>query len=600
MTHTPHAEYTSRLEARRATAEEARASDDRIVRARLLLFVAAAVFVWFFRARLHPAILVGAPLAGFAGLLVVHARTRRALARAERSVAYYERALDRLGGRFAGLGETGAEWLDESHPYAGHLDILGEGSLYELLCGARTASGRRTLANWLLHPADPDEILARQIAVRDLRDRIDLREDLAVLEDEIVEALGADDLTTWATGPSPLPAGNAVRFGALSLATLTVAGAVATIWLGSPPLVWMLLVDAVFWFPLRKRVHAVIDAVEGPAPALRQIRRALERIEREEFGTGRLSEIDAALGSNDPPASLAIANLLKRVDALEARENMMFTVVSFALLWGTNFSFAIERWRTRHGSDVEGWIRAVGELEALLDLSTLAYEHPEYTFPTVTPGETRLHGEALAHPLLLECLANDVSLGNPADRDEGEVTPDILVVTGSNMSGKSTLLRTVGVNVVLAQTGAPVRASRLDMSPAAIGASIRTLDSLLDGASRFYAEIHAVKRAVDQANSSLPGLFLLDELLHGTNSEDRRIGADAIVRAFLEREAIGIITTHDLALAAIADDLGSRAKNAHFEFALDGDEIRFDYTLHPGTVKAGNALAIMRAAGLDV
>jgi DNA mismatch repair ATPase MutS len=280
---------------------------------------------------------------------------------------------------------------------------------------------------------------------------------------------------------------------------------------------------------------------------------------------------------------------------------MMFAPISLALLWGTNCSFAIERWRSEHGSKVGGWIAAVGELEALLDLSTLSYEHPEYTFPSVVAGEPRVWAEGLAHPLLLECTPNDVAVGGVAATPEDtERPPDLLVVTGSNMSGKSTLLRTLGVNVVLAQAGAPVRASSMDLSPVAIGASIRTLDSLLEGASRFYAEIHAIKRAVDQAETAPPGLFLLDELLHGTNSEDRRIGAEAIVRAFLDRGAIGVITTHDLALAAIADGEGSRARNAHFEFALNDGEIKFDYTLHDGTVKAGNALAIMRAAGLDV
>jgi len=576
----PHIEYAARLEARETRVAEAKAREDRIVRVRLVLFIAAGLGVWLLWGRAHPGILIGVPLVSFVGLVVAHTRTRRALARAERAAAYYSRALERLAGQFAAAGETGAEWMDDAHPYSSHLDVFGHGSLFELLCGARTAGGRATLADWLLHPADPGEILARQGAVAELRDRIDFREDLAVLDDEVVEALGAEDLIAWANAPSPLPTG-AARIVALALAATTVVAAVASIWLGPPPLVWMLLVDLVFWWPLKARVQAVIDGVEGPAPSFRQIQRALERIEREEFKTERTGRIDAALGSHDPPASVVIASLLKRIDALEARGNMMFAPISLALLWGTNCSFAIERWRLEHGSEVGGWIAAVGDLE--------------------TAGEPRVWAEGLAHPMLLECTPNDVAVGGgEATPERTERAPDMLVVTGSNMSGKSTLLRTVGVNVVLAQAGAPVRASAMDLSPVAIGASIRTLDSLLDGASRFYAEIHAIKRAVDQAETAPPGLFLLDELLHGTNSEDRRIGAEAVVRAFLDRGAIGIITTHDLALAAIADGEGSRARNAHFEFALDDGEIKFDYTLHDGTVKAGNALAIMRAAGLDV
>ncbi|MDX1393303.1 MAG: DNA mismatch repair protein MutS [Gemmatimonadota bacterium] len=593
----PREEYVDRLDARGETVREAERRDERIGQLRLGVFVIGVAGLWLLRDRLHPAILAGVPLTAYVALVVAHARTRSILRRARRAVAYYERALDRLEGRFAGVGPTGIGIVDEEHPYALHLDIIGIGSLYQLLCGARTTTGRRILADWLLAAADPAEILARQEAVAELRDRIDLREDLAVLDHEVVAALGARELSAWARAPSPLPDATVMRVAARSLAGLTLAAAVSTAWLGAPPLAWMLLADLAFWWPLRKRVQAVISAVEEPAPALAHVQRALARIEEERFAAPRAREIDRALGGHEPPASSVIRTFLRLFNALEARENMMFAPIAAGVLWGTNLAFAIERWRAAHGAEIEAWIRAVGELEALLDLSTLAYENPGYVFPTVSAGEPRFRAVGLGHPLLSGCTTNDVALGG-AGTESGD--PELLVVTGSNMSGKSTLLRTVGVNAVLAQAGAPVFAEALDMSPVAIGASIRTVDSLLEGASRFYAEIHAIRRAVDEAETAPPGLFLLDELLHGTNSEDRAIGAAAIVRTLLDRGALGIVTTHDLALATIADDLGDRARNAHFEFALDGDEIRFDYTLHPGAVKAGNALAIMRAAGLDV
>lgn len=601
MESTPRAEYGARLQARTSDVASAEASETLVARLRLGIFLIAVAEIWLLAGRIPTWVLVGVPLVAFVGLVLFHGRVRQTLERARRAVAYYERGLERLDGQFAGVGRTGEEWLEDTHPYAGHLDILGEGSLYQLLCEARTSAGRRILAEWLLEPADADEITARQAAIRELQDRLDLREDLAVFEEDVVAALSTRELVAWATAPSPLPSSAGVRIAALGLAGLTAAGGIAAIWMGPPPLVWMLLIDFAFWLPLRARVESVIESLDGTAPAFRQVLLALRRIETESLETERTRRIDAALGAHAPPASHVIASLLKRVDALDSRENMMFTPLALALLWGTNWSFAIERWRARHGAEVEEWITAVGELEALLDLSRLAYERPEYVFPSVSGETTRFDARALAHPLLPSCTANDVSLrsGEPAG-DGAEAPPQLLVVTGSNMSGKSTLLRTIGVNTVLAQAGAPVRASSLDMSAVSIGCSIRTMDSLLDGASRFYAEIRAIKRAVDQAGEARPGLFLLDELLHGTNSEDRKIGAEAIVRAFLDRGAIGIITTHDLALAAIADAVGPAARNAHFEFALEGEEISFDYTLHPGTVKAGNALAIMRAAGLDV
>jgi len=587
----PGHEYEGRLEARRLEVAAARSRESRLATSRLAVFGLGALAVWLLAGRLPLVLLLAVPGLAFVALIIAHDRTRRHLATAERSVAYYERALARLEGRFAGLGDPGLEWVDDAHPYASHLDIFGEGSLYELLCGARTAAGRETLARWLLEAAPPAEIRARHAAVSELRDSIDLREDLAVLDDDIVDALGADEIVAWARAPSTLLPAPLLRPVAIALALATAGAALTAAWIGSPPLAWLLVVDLSVWWRVRRRVAGVIEGVERPACALRLVQAALARIERERFETERLCRIDAALGGHSPPASANLASLLRRVDALEWRENQFFLPIAAALLWGSNWAIAIERWRLAHGEEIAGWIAAVGDLEALLDLATLAYERPDYATPRIVEGAPLLEVRAVAHPLLARCTPNDLSL---------DANSSLIVVTGSNMSGKSTLLRTVGVNAVLAQAGAPVRAAALEMSPLAVGASIRTVDSLLDGASSFYAEVGAIKRAIEGAAAHPPGLFLLDELLHGTNSDDRRIGAEAIVRAFLGHGALGIVTTHDLALAVIADDLAPRATNAHFEFVLEDAEIVFDYTLRPGTVRAGNALAIMRAAGLDV
>lgn len=587
----PRTEYEARLECRRLDVRSARSAESRVAKLRLAVFAAAALGIWLLDGHVPLVVPLAIAALAFVALVVAHDRTRRRLSRAERAVAFYERALERLEGRFAGLGDPGLEWLDDAHPYTSHLDVFGEGSLYELLCGARTAAGRETLARWLLEAAPPSEIRARQAAVRELRDRLDLREDLGTLDAEIVEALEAEDLVSWATAPPALLPAPALRLAALSLAVGTAAAAIAAPWIGTPALAWLLLVELGLWSWLRRRVAHVIDAVDRPARALRLVQAALARVEREQFETERLGRIDDALGAHSPPASERLAGLLRRVDALDWRRNQFFLPIASAVLWGTNWAFAIERWRLEHGEEIGAWIGAVGDLEALLDLGTLAYERPDYAVPRIVEGAPRLRARSVAHPLLLECTPNDVAL---------DADLSLVVVTGSNMSGKSTLLRTIGINAVLAQAGGPVRAKAFEMSPLAIGASIRTVDSLLDGASRFYAEIRAIKRAMERAEARPPALFLLDELLHGTNSDDRRIGAEAIVRAFLGHGALGIVTTHDLALAAIAEDLAPRARNAHFEFTLDGEEIVFDYTLHPGTVRAGNALAVMRAVGLDV
>jgi DNA mismatch repair ATPase MutS len=266
-------------------------------------------------------------------------------------------------------------------------------------------------------------------------------------------------------------------------------------------------------------------------------------------------------------------------------------------MWRLQLAFAIERWRRRHGPDVATWIEAVAEVEALSSLGSYAYEHPDDPFPVIDEAGgkrgARFDAVGIGHPLLPAAVMvrNDVRL------DE---STRLVVVSGSNMSGKSTLLRTVGINAVLALAGAPVRAISLRLSPLAIGATLRIQDSLQEGRSRFYAEITRIRELAELARGPVPLLFLLDELFHGTNSHDRLVGASGVLRSLLDRDAIGLITTHDLALTAVADELAPRAVNAHFEDWFDEGEMRFDYRMKPGQVTRSNALALMRAVGLEV
>jgi DNA mismatch repair ATPase MutS len=277
------------------------------------------------------------------------------------------------------------------------------------------------------------------------------------------------------------------------------------------------------------------------------------------------------------------------------QHNQFFAPFGAAVLWGTQCAWAVEAWRGRHGAHVPEWLQVVGEVEALAALGTYAFEHPADPFPELVEGGAVpcFEAEALGHPLIPEArlVANDLRIGPRCQ---------LLVVSGSNMSGKSTLLRAVGANAVLAFAGAPVRSGRLRLSPVAIGATLRVQDSLQAGRSRFYAEITRVREVADLASGGRPVLFLFDELFHGTNSHDRVAGAEAVLGRFLDHGAIGLVTTHDLALAAVADRLAPRASNVHFEDRFEGGEIQFDYRLRPGPVARSNALALMHAVGLTV
>jgi len=317
-------------------------------------------------------------------------------------------------------------------------------------------------------------------------------------------------------------------------------------------------------------------------------------LEQEPFTSPALAALRAKLEAGGRPASEQIQRLTKLVHHLDSARNQFLGIIVFPLLWIPQFAMAIESWRSRCGAHIGAWIAALGELEALCSLASFAYERAQAVFPELTAGGApSFHAVALAHPLIppQEAVGNDVTLND-------EVR--LWIVSGSNMSGKSTLLRAVGLSAVLAWAGAPVIAASMRVSRLHIGASMRANDSLADHRSRFYAEISRLREVVDLAREGLPTLFLLDELLSGTNSHDRRIGAGALVRGLVDHGAIGMVTTHDLALADIVSTFDGQAANVHFEDHLEAGEIRFDYHLRQGIVTRSNALALMRAVGLEV
>lgn len=588
-------EYPARHAARAARAAALTRRERRIGTWRLILFAVAALLAWLaFGLDRLPGWTVAPPLLGFAALVVAHARIIPARREAERAAAHYAAGLARLEERWMGRGRGGGEFLDAAHPYAGDLDLFGAGSLFELLCTARTQAGATRLAEWLRAPAAPDEVRARQRAVAELRPRLDLREELAALGDAAGSTLDLAALAAWGAAPRQL-GGGARRVAAAVLAGLVLLAAAS--WqagmIGPQPLLLAILAEAALALAWRARVRAVVQAVDRPGRELELLAALLARIEREPVEAPRLLALRRALDTGGQPPSARIARLERWVTLLDARRNQFFAPLAPLLLWQTQCALAIEDWRALCGAAIARWCDALADFEALAALAGYALEHPDDPFPELIDGPACLEGEELGHPLLpaARCVRNDVRLGRECA---------VLVISGSNMSGKSTLLRTLGVNAVLAQAGAPVRARRLRLTPLAVGTSMRIADSLHTGTSRFYAEIQRLKALVDLSRGPLPLCFLLDEILHGTNSHDRRLGAEAVVRGLVARGAIGCITTHDLSLASIADALAPHAANVHFADHLEAGAMRFDYRMRPGIVQHSNALELMRAVGLEV
>jgi hypothetical protein len=592
----PQPEYEAR---RSAWFAKQRVSQRELVllgNARLALAVLSSLLAWLaFGSGLLSGWWLLLPLLALIILFAFHGRVLRNKAFAERGLRYYDRGVERIKDQWQGKGELGERHRDPNHVYAEDLDLFGKGGLFELLCTARTAAGEDALAGFLLRPASQTEASARQEAIRELSARLDLREDLALLGEDVRSQVRADIITRWGARP-PIPFQPLLRplAFALSLAALAYSVAFVMRWLPLWPLALVLLVNGLIVYLTRHTVSEIVSSVETPATHLAILALLIERVERETFASPLLQQLIAQLGIGGLPAALQIRRLERWIDWLGAGSHPLIKIVQLALLWPLQVAMGIELWRRQSGAHIGEWIKALGEFEALSSLASLAYERPAWTFPELlSPSHASFMATGLRHPLIEDqrCIPNDVTLNG---------TPRLLIVSGSNMSGKSTLLRTIGLNTVLAWAGAPVNATLLKISPLQTGASIRVTDSLQDNRSRFFAEITRLRQIVDLTREPTPVLFLLDELLSGTNSHDRRIGAASLVKGLLRGNTIGLLTTHDLALAEIATDLPSAAANVHFEDRITDGKMEFDYQLRPGVVTHSNALELMRAVGLEV
>ncbi len=542
---------------------------------------------------------LGALAIVFVAFVVLHARVIDAKDRAAAALRFHERGLSRLAHAWERLPVTSQRFRSSDHPFAADLDVFGRGSIMQLVDATETLFGEERLAG-LLSLEDPgvwpDETAARQAAVRDLAGRPAFREALAtaggVLADDkpdpaalLAWAEAKDALETWMRALGFIVPGALLAIGAFG----PVLGA-------SSRLIWLASIGAIAlgsWVGVR--LTPILSAASAREQAVTRWRGMIEAIEREPFEAPLLVRLRESLTVGGRKASEEIAALARIVGFVDARRNEVFRLlVGPLLMWDVHCALALLRWRTRAGGHVRAWLDALGEVEALASLGGFAFEHPTFAWPELSL-DPRLEARGLGHPLVAEDkrVDNDVSL--PA-------AGRALVVTGSNMSGKSTLLRALGVNAVLAIAGAPVCARSARLGALRVATSMRIEDSLEQGVSHFYAELRRLKGVIDLARSPdrSPVLFLLDEILHGTNSRERVLGACAVVRELVGRNALGAVSTHDLGITALGEELGGKVENVHFEEQVEDGRMTFDYVLRPGIVQSSNALRLMRAVGIDV
>lgn len=517
----------------------------------------------------------------------------------------------RVNGEWSSLPEDGARFVSATHPYTADLDVFGNGSLFQRINVAHTRYGQERLAGYLRRPAPPEVIRQRQQAVRALSEALELRQELEALSLAVVER-PVDDATTkqpglkeppdpepllrWAEAEPVLSKDVTVRFGAPLMPLLVIVGLVLNAKFGLSALCWLvpLFGNLALLARAKKVTDEVFTAVSITEGAFVRYGAMLELLEKCQVEAELIQSLQKRLLSGEQRPSAGMLEFRNKVGWFDLRHSgLVHPFAALFLLWDVNCVLALERWQVRSGRAARGWFEALGEFEALSSLAGLVEDEPGACFPEIEQERTVYEATELGHVLipLERRVANDVLLPRAGTA---------LLVTGSNMSGKSTFLRAMGLGAVLAFAGAPVPAMRMRLSPCTVCTSIRISDSLGSGVSHFYAELNKLKAVVDATSGALPVFFLLDEILHGTNSRERQVGARWVLSELLKRSAIGVVTTHDMELCQLSDELMAHVRQVHFRESVTGDQMTFDYRLRPGPVTAGNALRLMRLLGLGV
>lgn len=591
------AEHQSRADAAHRDAERLESVTNRLSAARLVVFLAGAIAAFTAISQQNPLWAIGAVvcLAAFVGLVVLHLRRLSAHEFAQSKKGVHERHIRRMTHQWMTLPLAKEGPLRPGHAYARDIDLVGPGSLVQRIDVSHTVRGEATLLRWLGAPASDEVIAARQGAVQELSEHLDFR--------CAFEAAGA-----LAAGDQKLDAEPFLAFtrrrGWVSSRAFLIPLAFALpvlligVWLASqtgllPHWTWApaLALNVVTVLLTGRACHDAFDLIAARRGFAEAHQRMLAVVEGTTFKDSSLLTLRASLGRE----GLAASEVMQRLDRWAGLSDFrtqfpLHFFVNFFVLWDLHVLIGLERWNRRFGTTSASLFDGLGEFEALCSLATLRDIEPTSTFPEV--GTEDFVAEGLEHPLLPTAhrVANDVRLAGRGSA---------MIVTGSNMAGKSTLLRSVGLNIALALCGGPVCAQRMRVPHVRLRASMRAEDSLQQGASYFHAELTKLRGVVDHADEAPPVFFLLDELLRGTNAHARHIGAKAIVTHLLDRDGMGLVATHDIALSKL-ESQRPHITNTHFTDVMEEDEMIFDYRLRDGVVRTSNALLLLKMAGIDV
>lgn len=595
----PNTWYTQRIDETLRQLSQTKTQINRISLLRVLLFVAGfAGLILFYRSGTWAVVLtVCCTFLPFFILVKVHNRLYFRKEQLETQLKLNQDELKGLEGDYSVFDE-GREFIDAGHPYSYDLDLFGRKSLFQALGRTCTHIGKQTLATWMQHHlTEKTAIETRQESIRDMSRRMEFREAFRVTG-SINRGADSDEeeISRWSQTPSVqqhlwwvklcLWAVPGINILLLALGLLHI---LSLSWFGM-----MFTVFVILSFGLIQRVTLIQESYGKKLKTLNRYARLITLAKGETWQAPALRELTDKLDIDGHSPAEALTQLSKELDRLDLRNNqLLYVILEGSMFFQLRQIVRIERWKARYGKYLMGWLEAVGELDALCSLGTFAYNHPAYTYPTITNQPFCFLARNMGHPLMPEaqCVKNDATIPS---------RPYFLIITGANMAGKSTYLRTIGVNYLLACMGCPVCCESLTLYPAQLITSLRTTDSLSDNESYFFAELKRLKRIIDLLNKGQELFIILDEILKGTNSADKQKGSLDLIRQFMRLKADGIIATHDLLLGTLADQFPEYIRNYCFEADIKDNELTFSYRLREGVAQNMNACFLMRKMGITI
>lgn len=571
----------------------------KISKARLIIFtLTLLITIWCFSKELRPigtgALISGAVL--FILLIIKHEKIKYETKKASCKQAINKQYVDRMEGNYEAFQDCGEAFKDDNHPYSKDLDIFGKNSLFQWINVSRTYFGRVRLRDLLCSPSkDIKSIQARQNAVREIAGSIEFTESLQC-ELLINEEIGKnpESMLSSAEDGVRIFKNKNLRYIFYILPIVTLFSIILG-FINSIPmyigLIIFIVQIAIFGIGFIKTSNT-LNSVYGFKKALESYKKILALIEKQDFESNYLNQCQSKLMRKNKAATDYMKELVRIAEAVEVRYNgLAYIFLNSVFLWDYHCIFALEEWKDKCGESIRMWIEVIAEFEAISSLSVVAQINGEWVFPELDSNHITFDAKDLGHPLIGtdKCVCNDITIHN-----------NYCIITGSNMSGKTTLLRTVGINLVLAYAGAPVYARKLKCSILSVFTSMRVDDDLSNGISTFYAELLRIKKIIDYSKEQVPMIYLIDEIFRGTNSKDRIIGAKSVVKNLSQPWTIGLISTHDLELCTIKLTGNREIENYHFTENYRDGQIEFDYKLKPGICNTTNAKYLMEMVGIKL